>query len=139
PQRLGCRRHHRALHLARVADGSRAIVSRRAERPLSRHDQRDRGACRLLADRPLSLASRGIAPAGYIKGMAVTFALVCQKWRAGDSAALAMAAPNSGDDDGDALSWYDAEFQALGMSNAVPGLNTASPVRAFARAGNARE
>lgn len=82
---------------------------------------------------------RGIAPAGYIKGMAVTFALVCQKWRAGDSPALAMAAPNSGDDDADALSWYDAEFQALGMSNAVPGLNTASPVRAFARAGNARE
>src|SRR5262245_8735861 len=67
---------------------------------------------------------RGIAPAGYIKGMAVTFALVCQKWKAGDSAALVMAAPNSGDDKTDALSWYDSNFHALGMSNAVAGLNT---------------
>jgi hypothetical protein len=59
---------------------------------------------------------RGIAPAGYIKGMAVTFALVCQKWKAGDLAALVMAAPNSGDDKTDALSWYDSTFHALGRS-----------------------
>jgi hypothetical protein len=124
--------------LARVADGSRAIVSRRA----GLSPDTINAIAALAASSPIARyrwRQRGIAPAGYIKGMAVTFALVCQKWRAGDSAALAMAAPNSGDDDADALSWYDAEFQALGMSNAVPGLNTASPVRAFARAGNARE
>jgi len=40
------------------------------------------------------------------------------------SAALVMAAPNSGNDNTDALSWYNSDFHAIGMSNAVAGLNT---------------
>lgn len=67
---------------------------------------------------------RGVAPIGYVKGMAVTFALVCQKWKAGDSAARLMAMPNTGNDHSDALSWYDSNFRALGMSNAAGGLET---------------
>ncbi len=41
----------------------------------------------LAASSPIarySWQNRGVAPAGYIKGMAVTFAQVCQKWKAGD-------------------------------------------------------
>ena len=81
----------------------------------------------LAASSPIarySWQNRGVAPAGYIKGMAVTFAQVCQKWKAGDSAAHVMAMPNSGNDNVDALSWFDSNFRGLGMSNARGGLDT---------------
>jgi hypothetical protein len=82
---------------------------------------------RLAASSPIAhyhWHERGTAPIGYIKGMAVTFALVCQKWKAGDSAAHLMAAANTHNDDADALSWYNSNFHNLGMSNDVAGLNT---------------
>src|SRR5262249_45947273 len=50
-------------------------------------------------------SGRGIAPIGYINGLAVTFARVYQKLKAGDSAALAMTAPIGGGNS-DALAWY---------------------------------
>jgi hypothetical protein len=37
---------------------------------------------------------------------------------------LEMAQANTGDDDVDALSWYNSNFAALGMSNAIDGLAT---------------
>jgi hypothetical protein len=69
-------------------------------------------------------ADRGVAPRGYIKGMAVTFAHVYAKLKSGDSAARAMAAMNSGNDDADALAWYDSKFRAAGMDNSVSGAAT---------------
>jgi uncharacterized protein (TIGR02594 family) len=60
---------------------------------------------------------RGVAPRGYIKGMAVVFATVYARWKQQDSAALVMAAANSGDSDIDALAWYEAQFASLGMRN----------------------
>jgi N-acetylmuramoyl-L-alanine amidase len=68
--------------------------------------------------------SRGRAPLGYIKGMAVVFGLVCAKLKAGDPAASAMAAADSGKSATDALSWYQARFNAAGMSNAASGVDT---------------
>jgi peptidoglycan hydrolase-like protein with peptidoglycan-binding domain len=67
---------------------------------------------------------RGVAPRGYIKGMAVTFGQVYAKWKAGDSATRVMAAANSGNDFSDALSWYDSRFRAASMSNAAAGATT---------------
>jgi hypothetical protein len=67
---------------------------------------------------------RGVAPRGYIKGMAVTFGRVYSKWRAGDSAARVMAVANSGDESTDALAWYDSEFRGAGMNNASAGAAT---------------
>lgn len=64
---------------------------------------------------------RGVAPIGYIKGMAATYGLVYAKWKAKDSAAVAMAAMNSGHDETDALAWYDLQFRAAGMNNSVSG------------------
>lgn len=64
---------------------------------------------------------RGTAPIGYIKGMAVTYGLVYSKWKARDSAALAMAAMNSGDEDRDALASYGPLFRAAGMDNSLSG------------------
>jgi hypothetical protein len=69
-------------------------------------------------------ADRGVAPRGYIKGMAVTFGHVYAKWKAGDSAARVMAAMNSGNDATDALAWYDSRFRELGMDNSVAGAAT---------------
>jgi hypothetical protein len=67
---------------------------------------------------------RGIAPPGYIKGMAVTFGYVYSKWKAGDSATRIMAGANTGNDSTDALSWYDSQFRSQGMSNAAAGADT---------------
>src|SRR5262249_35759122 len=52
-------------------------------------------------------SDRGMAPIGYINGLAVTFARVYLKLKAGDSAALAMTAPLGGTSS-DALAWYGA-------------------------------
>src|SRR5262249_30347452 len=69
-------------------------------------------------------ADRGVAPRGYIKGMAVTYARVYAKLKAQDSAALVMAAQNSGHDNTDALAWYADQFRAQGMDNSVSGPTT---------------
>ena len=83
---------------------------------------------------------RSVAPVGYIRGMAATFALVILKWKAGDFAARAMAAANTNDDSKDALSWYNSNFRALGMNNDVAGTRyAASPVRASDGPRNARK
>ena len=48
-------------------------------------------------------ADRGVAPLGYIKGMAVVYAMVYCKLKAGDTAAKEMSKENTGDADVDAL------------------------------------
>lgn len=54
-----------------------------------------------------SWSHRGMAPIGYINGLAVTFVRVYLKLKAGDSTALAMTAPLGGTSS-DALAWYGA-------------------------------
>jgi Putative peptidoglycan binding domain/N-acetylmuramoyl-L-alanine amidase len=68
--------------------------------------------------------NRGIAPMGYIKGMALVFARVICKLKEGDAAALDMAKANTGDTNRDALAWYDNVFTAAGMNNDVAGADT---------------
>src|SRR5215468_5651042 len=69
-------------------------------------------------------SDRGRAPNGYAKGMAVAFARVYAKWKIRNSAALMMAAANSGDDTRDALSWYNSRFQPKAMDNTKAGADT---------------
>ena len=64
-----------------------------------------------------SWADRGVAPIGYIKGMAVTFAKVYLDLKVGGSAARVMAALPTGDSERDALAWY-------GVSNVTAGAST---------------
>jgi len=71
-----------------------------------------------------SWQDRGIAPAGYIKGMALVYARVYSKLKAGDAAALEMAKAKTADSDRDALTWYDDIFAAAGMSNDTEGVDT---------------
>ncbi len=66
---------------------------------------------------------RGVAPRGYIRGMAVMFGRVYCKMNAGRDAASEMATADSGDDSIDGLTWYAAEFNQLGMDNSVAGVD----------------
>ena len=70
-----------------------------------------------------SWQGRGIAPKGYIRGMAVMFGRVYCKLNAGRDAASEMATADSGDASIDALTWYAAEFSQLGMDNSVAGVD----------------
>jgi len=68
---------------------------------------------------------RGVAPVGYVKGFALSWAQVVRKYLAGDAAVVSeMAKPDTHNPNTDALSWYADEFERLKMSNANPGLNT---------------
>lgn len=67
---------------------------------------------------------RGIAPYGYTKGMALVFARVYCKLLNGDSYAVEMVKPNTGDSSQDALAHYANQFHQLGMDNEASGVST---------------
>jgi hypothetical protein len=67
---------------------------------------------------------RGVAPLGYTKGMALVFAKVYCKFKAGDAAAVEMAKANTGDANLDAFAHLAPEFTAAGMQNDVAGADT---------------
>jgi hypothetical protein len=68
--------------------------------------------------------NRGVAPPGYIKGMALVYARACCKLKAADPAVVDMATAKSADGEHDALAWYDAIFAAAGMKNDTAGADT---------------
>lgn len=67
---------------------------------------------------------RGVAPIGYVKGMAVAWSTILRKWQIHDGSAREMAKANSGLDSVDALSWYNSNFNSLGMYNDQDGVDT---------------
>jgi hypothetical protein len=67
---------------------------------------------------------RGVAPRGYIKGMALVYARVHCKLKAGHAAAIEMAKADTGDQLRDALAWYAEQFHEVGMNNDVVGDDT---------------
>lgn|GEM_PF-1449211 len=67
---------------------------------------------------------RGVAPRGYIKGMALVYARVYCKFKAGDAAAVEMAKADTGNIEKDALARYALEFRSLRMDNSSVGANT---------------
>jgi hypothetical protein len=71
-----------------------------------------------------SWKDRGLAPRGYITGMAVAFARVYCKLKSGDDSAHEMAKANTGDDSKDCLAWYNQEFLDIGMDNSADGTDT---------------
>ena len=68
--------------------------------------------------------NRGLAPLGYIKGMAMVFGRVYCKLQIGDAAALEMAKANTGDRGRDVLAWYAQQFRDAGMDNEGSGVST---------------
>lgn len=67
---------------------------------------------------------RSIAPLGYIKGMALVYARLYCKLKAGDVAVREMARANSGDSSKDALAHYAQRFEEVGMDNDSTGVST---------------
>ena len=68
---------------------------------------------------------RGAAPIGYIKGMAVMYAVMVQKLSQGNPAAVEMAKPmKPGNDNKDALAHYSEELRAKGLPTEEGGLGT---------------
>jgi hypothetical protein len=69
-------------------------------------------------------ADRGVAPRGYIKGMALVYARVYCQWQAGEASALDMARAAGANGTTDALAHYAEQFQQLGLSNDADGVDT---------------
>ncbi len=69
-------------------------------------------------------SERGVAPRGYIKGMALVFARAYCRLREHDAYALEMAKANRGDPASDALSHYEDQFHQRGMDNEAAGVDT---------------
>ena len=67
---------------------------------------------------------RGRAHAGYIKGMALTYARVYSKFKTEDKFTLEMAKANTHDASKDALAWYAGIFDVMKMDNSKPGIDT---------------
>lgn len=71
-----------------------------------------------------SWKDRGVAPAGYIKGMTLVYGRVYCKWKAGDPTAVDIARADTGDSARDALTWYRDVFTAARMDNSAAGPDT---------------
>ena len=67
---------------------------------------------------------RGVAPRGYTKGMALAYARAYCKLRGGDAYAQEMAKASTGNGATDALAYFAARFQQLGMDNEGSGVAT---------------
>ena len=67
---------------------------------------------------------RGIAPPGYIPGMALCFAAALKMLGDDGAAAVYMAQADTGEETTDALAWYRDEFEAHGMHNDEDGPDT---------------
>lgn len=73
---------------------------------------------------PYRWANRGKAPAGYIKGMAVSYAKIYHDLGAGDAYAVEMAKAMTADASKDALKHYEDVFRQAGMDNSQAGVDT---------------
>lgn len=67
---------------------------------------------------------RGVAPMGYLAGMATAFAVAYGRLITEDPLIAQAAKADTHDEDVDALSWYAGEFADLGMANDLAGANT---------------
>jgi hypothetical protein len=67
---------------------------------------------------------RGVAPAGYTEGMALTWAQCYIKYKKNDAGMALCAQANTGQSDTDVLSWYRGFFDKAGMPNQVSGIDT---------------
>src|SRR5262245_57852015 len=90
-----------------TADELAQIKSMAAHAPISQYSWRDRGR----------------APSGYIKGIAVTWAYVYRRWKAKDPIALEMAKA-AGNENVDALAWYEGIFENAEMEVGIDGSDT---------------
>lgn len=97
---------------ARLQKGEPPLPLRLAEQIYNEAQQSE------IAD--YSWKDRGVAPPGYIAGMALSFAYAMRL----SSEQVRLMSRAQGSQDTDALAWYSDQFAALGMDNHTPGINT---------------
>jgi len=70
--------------------------------------------------------NRGVAPAAYMRGMAIVFARAACQLDRPDVLVVskARATPGVANNKIDALTWYDGKFAELGFSNGTSGVDT---------------
>ncbi|MEO5668515.1 MAG: hypothetical protein ABIR96_10685 [Bdellovibrionota bacterium] len=71
-----------------------------------------------------SWKNRGRAPAGYVNGMAVTFAKSLCRQRAGEGPAKLMASKNTANSEKDAITWFESTFDDAKLEIDVAGADT---------------
>jgi peptidoglycan hydrolase-like protein with peptidoglycan-binding domain len=71
-----------------------------------------------------SWRDRGVAPKGYIAGVALCFALAASALAEEDPTAEVMAQADRNNADKDALTWYRSRFQNMAMYNTEDGIDT---------------
>ena len=71
-----------------------------------------------------SWKNRGVAPIGYVKGVALSYGRAYCRLRADDPCTVEMAKADTGNGAVDAIAWYAREFTALGMNNSRDGVDT---------------
>jgi hypothetical protein len=64
---------------------------------------------------------RGVAPTGYIQGMALSFAQSYLRLLANHPAVVEMSKANTHDDEVDAISWFNSNYAAVDMRNEIAG------------------
>jgi N-acetylmuramoyl-L-alanine amidase-like protein/putative peptidoglycan binding protein len=79
----------------------------------------------------LDWPDRGVAPDGFLLGVAHAYATVVQKYERGDGSAHEMAKAATGDPDDDALVYYRDKLQKLGMDCSKPGRKTLRTAAVF--------
>ena len=70
-----------------------------------------------------SWRDRGVAPLGYTQGMALAFGQSYRRLVARHPVVLEMSIANTHNDDIDAISWFNSNYEALGMRNEIAGAN----------------
>lgn len=81
---------------------------------------------------------RGVAPTGFVQGMALSFAQTYKKLKANHPAAIRMAKARTNSDK-DVLNLWRHEFEDLGMSNEKDGIDTLRHLYAFMLGSGMRE
>jgi Putative peptidoglycan binding domain len=74
---------------------------------------------------------RGVAPEGYIKGMALAYATCVRKFEQGDMTTHEIAKAETGDIEHDALALYRGQFRKIGMDNSMTGRKVLRSVFVF--------
>jgi peptidoglycan hydrolase-like protein with peptidoglycan-binding domain len=85
-----------------------------------------------------SWEDRGVAPTGFIQGMALSFAQTYKKLKANHPAAIRMARARTNSDK-DVLNLWCDEFEDLGMSNEDDGIDTLRHLYTFMLGSGMRE
>jgi N-acetylmuramoyl-L-alanine amidase len=97
------------------------------EPPPSEYTAEEEEVMRIAGDSDIASYNwkdRGVAPTGFTLGFALAWGQCVMRWQANDPVVREMGKANTHNDDTDALSWYNSNFRALGMSNENSSIDT---------------